>query len=39
VLKLRLHFKDDFVLIGRSIDRRNLPLAEGVIKRLIDQGG
>ena len=37
MLELRLHFEHDLVLIGRGIDRRDLPLAERVVKRLVDQ--
>ncbi len=36
MLELRLHFEHDLVLIGRGIDRRDLPLAEGVVERLVD---
>src|SRR5215468_978451 len=35
VLELRLYFEHDLVLIGRSVDRRDLPLSEGVVEGLV----
>ena len=36
-LKAGLDLQNHFVLAGRGIDRSDLPLAEGVIERLVDQ--